>query len=722
MTQANTPRPAWRDLADQALTQLRLRSASGTPAFPFAPLDTPEPGAARAGFGRMCKDFDPDEDFVVSGTTAFDRLAPLPAALAPYRMRPDPRHLQAVLRFAAALGSAETWAACLMPRHLTLVETGESWLIEPLDKIIEQGFAADLQVIRRSGQLGALAIHRLFLGHTARSREKDKIYASDLGQTIEAMAINPTPAIALTPNAALLDDDLRAMFDHHLTLPSLSRDILIAHLEESHPGTNPGDDDSFRNALPKDRVLAQQDILGLIRALRAPTAAGVAAKLPHKLPAKADAQPTPPPRVSPGPSLAALPIPADLKQMLTQVSEDLLAWKAGTLAWSEISRGALLVGPPGVGKTETGRALARSAEIAFVECSLSAGLGQDAHLGESLGRIQAQVDRAKAEAPSILFLDELDAVGDRATTRGSNSGYERRFITGLNEMLDGFEGREGVFVIGTANHPELIDRALVRAGRFDRVMRIDLPDRRALAQILRLHLGDALPGADLDRLATAAIGASGADVAAAIRAARGLARGRRETFAEAHLTEVIGAAHRQDPPDLIRRIAIHEAGHAIVASCLDHPAPVRIAFTADGAETTYAATANPGTRAARDGRLAAKMAGRAAELLMLGEIAEGSGGSAMSDLAQATVLALREELSFGLGATGAIWFDEMPNPAVWLARDPKLRARVEARLAQASSHARQILTPRRAIIERLAQALINTREVEGEALQALLAG
>ena len=152
---------------------------------------------------------------------------------------------------------------------------------------------------------------------------------------------------------------------------------------------------------------------------------------------------------------------------------------------------------------------------------------------------------------------------------------------------------------------------------------------------------------------------SGADVAAAIRAARGLARGRRETFAEAHLTEVIGAAHRQDPPDLLRRIAVHEAGHPILASCLDHPAPVRIAFTADGAEPTYAATANPGTRAARDGRLAAKMAGRAAELLMLGEIAEGSGGSAMSDLAQATVLALREELSFGLGATGAIWFDEM---------------------------------------------------------------
>ncbi|GHE04544.1 hypothetical protein U879_06795 [Defluviimonas sp. 20V17] len=412
------------------------------------------------------------------------------------------------------------------------------------------------------------------------------------------------------------------MFDQHLTLPPLSRDILIAHLEESHPGTDPFDEDSFRNALPKDRVLGQQDILGLIRALRAPTAAGVAAKLPHKPPAKADAQPTPP-RVSPGPSLAALPIPADLKQMLTQVGEDLLAWKAGTLAWPEIARGALLVGPPGVGKTETGRALARSAEIAFVECSLSAGLGQDAHLGESLGRIQAAFDRAKAEAPSILFLDELDAVGDRATSRGSNSGYERRFIAGLNEMLDGFEGREGVFVIGTANHPELIDRALVRAGRFDRVMRIALPDRRALAQILHRHLGDALPGTDLDRLATAAIGASGADVAAAIRAARGLARGRRETFAEAHLTEVIGATHRQDPPDLIRRIAIHEAGHAIVASCLEHPAPVRIAFTADGAETTYAATANPGTRAARDGRLAAKMAGRAAELLMLGEIAEG---------------------------------------------------------------------------------------------------
>ncbi|KDB05087.1 hypothetical protein U879_03345 [Defluviimonas sp. 20V17] len=720
MTQAYAPRPAWRTLADLALNRLRLRSATGTPAFPFAPLEAGKSGGVGSGIESLRDDLDVFEDEVeASGKTVKARPLPLPPALTPFRLRPDPRHLQALLRLAFALGSTAAWEACLEPHRLTLIEAGQTWLLTPLQDVITGGFAGDLRVVHRARQLGALGLHEVLPSRRGGRLEKDPATARDIAQLLEDIAANPTPAIGLVTDAGLLTEEQRAMFDHHLVLPPLSREILIAHLAESHRGTVPADALAFRTTLPSDEVLAQQDILGLINGLRAPTAPEVAARLPHALPPEEKVE-APRPRVSPGPTLAELPIPVDLKEMLTGVSADLLAWKAGDLAWSEISRGVLLVGPPGVGKTETGRALARGADLTFVDCSLSAGLGRDKHLGESLGRIQAAIDRAKAEAPSILFLDELDAVGDRANSLGHNSGYERRFITALNEMLDGFEGREGVFVIGTANHPEQIDRALMRAGRFDRVMRIALPDRKALTQILRLHLGESLSGADLDRLAADAVGSSGADVAAAIRTARGLARSRQEAFAETHLAEVIGARRRQELSALTRRMAIHEAGHAIVANLLEHPNPIRIAFTAEGAETTYATDDNLGTKAARDARLAALMAGRAAELLMLGEIAEGSGGSAMSDLAQATLISLREELSFGLGAAGALWFADVPDPAVWLVRDPQLRVRVEDRLAEASRAAREILASRQEVITQLADTLVAQRELKGEVLRELL--
>lgn len=732
MPQTHSTPPAWLRLADEALSRLRDQAPHGTPAFPFAQRPRPKGRPLRTALTKIAAE---DAEIFELFDTGFHsgpntgpntglpmddalRDPPAPEALNPICLRPDPRYLQALLRLARAFGSVAGWEACLAQGALTLVETGEHRMIEPLYTVLRYGFGGGLDIAKLADEVGELAIHRLTTGYEG-GEKPSSTAARDLDERIDTLLSNPTPAIVLVEQAGFLTEAQRAPFGAPVVIPPLSRELLAAQiLRSGQDFGDPGPPGDLEAALPGDDMLALLDSRTLAHALRATTLAGMIARLTVTAPEPEPAQTAP--AAATGPTLAELPIPADLKAHLLQVCEDLLAWKEGRLAWSEISRGALLVGPPGVGKTETGRALARSADITFIECSLSAGLGSDRHLGESLGRIGAALAQARKAAPAILFLDELDAVGDRATSHGTNAGYERRFVTALNEMLDGFEGREGVFVIGTANHPELIDAALRRPGRFDRVMRIGLPDRRALIRILRLHLGAALPGADLDGLATDAIGATGADVAAAIRAARGLARGRREDFAEQHLAEILGATRRREHPGLARRIAVHEAGHAIVASCVEHPRPLRIAFARSGGETIYAPYAGPETRGELEGRLATLMAGREAEVLILGEAAMGSGGSAESDLAQATLLALREELSFGLGANGPLWFDAAPDPAVWFLRDPGLRARVEARLAGAAEVARGLLETRRQMIESIADAVLERRELEGEALQNML--
>lgn len=714
----NNARPAWLLLADQALDSLRVQATIGTPAFPFARRPALKTQPAKTVLAQIAEEDLAEQDlgpFIPELNFADGPIAATaPEEVDPRILRPDPRHLQALLRLSHALGSLENWEACLAPGALTLVETGASGLIDPLYTVLQHGFAGDLHVTNQSDALGDLALHRL-VGYSSDGRAPTAHSRRDIARTLEAILANPTPAVVLVESLDVLTEAQQRLFGTPLTLPPLTREILAAQIELGGHGFE-GSEADLQAALPDDAMLAEVDMTTLSFALRAGDLSELCARL------------VPPPAaplevvnpVATGPTLSELPIPADLKELLTQVSADLLAWQAGTLDWSEISRGVLLVGPPGVGKTETGRALARGADIAFVECSMNHGLTEDRSLTPTLARIKESFDRAKAAAPSVLFLDEIDAIGNRATAVGHNASYDRRFVTALNEMIDGFEGREGDFIIGTANYLDHIDPALRRSGRFDRVMRIGLPDRTALTQILRLHLGGDLPDADLDRLAADAVGASGADVAAAIRSARGLARGRSETFAEHHLLEILGGKRHHEHPDLARRIAIHEAGHAIVASCVEHPKPIRIAFVGRGAETTYAPCSGPGTRTERDGRLATMMAGREAEILMLGEAAEGSGGSSASDLAQATLLVLREELSLGLGENGALWLDEAPDPAIWFLRDPKLRTRVEARLAQAAEVARGVLEARKEVIERIADVVMGRREVEGEVLEGVL--
>lgn len=194
------------------------------------------------------------------------------------------------------------------------------------------------------------------------------------------------------------------------------------------------------------------------------------------------------------------------KTIALQIVEDLQAWKRGELPWADVTRGLLLYGPPGTGKTELARAMAREPGINFIAANHTTWQAAGA-LGETLKAMGRTFHEARANAPCILWIDEIDSFGSRGN-RSQHQSYDIKLINGFLAHLDGITEREGVVVVGATNHLNLLDEAIKRAGRFDHHAYIGLPTRDDLAVILRQHLGEDLPEADLQRLAVRANGRS----------------------------------------------------------------------------------------------------------------------------------------------------------------------------------------------------------------------
>ena len=408
---------------------------------------------------------------------------------------------------------------------------------------------------------------------------------------------------------------------------------------------------------------------------------------------------------------------------------------------ARVPRGILLAGPPGCGKTLLARALAGDAGARFFSISGSSFVEMFAGVGAA--RIRSLFREASAAAPSIIFIDELDAVGRGRGASGSGDTQAEREST-LNQLLvalDGFDTSSGVVVIAATNRPDILDPALLRAGRFDRHVVIGPPDLKGRLAILDVHVRDKPMAEDVDlaALGRRTAGFSGADLAgvvneAALLAARyGTARIAMPMLWEAVDRAVSGPERRSRlfTPREKELTACHEAGHSVVAATLSPDEPVgKISIVARGiaAGVTWYPQEERivATREDLMTRLAVLLAGRAAEEAVLGVVTSAS----ESDLQRATDLARRMAGELGMGA--ALGPISLKPPTSWLdshagARpSPEMAAlfdgEVRSLLAEGQEAAAAVVRERRALVERLARRLIEMETLEGSELEALLYG
>lgn len=420
-----------------------------------------------------------------------------------------------------------------------------------------------------------------------------------------------------------------------------------------------------------------------------------------------------------------------------QIAEDLIAdvqaAQSGDLPMSSVDRGLLLVGAPGTGKTTLGRAIAKECGIKFVVSS-AASWQSAGHLGDYLRAMRADFNEARRYAPSILFIDEIDSIGSRELVSGDNAQYHTEVINALLEQIQGINTSALVIVIGATNYPEKVDPALRRAGRLDQVVEIPLPNIDGMEQILNHHLAEfrangGKVGSDVVTrvLAELAFGLTGADAEFFVRgAARRARRANRALSQEDLLAEVTRRPRRPDSarrlgPEVMRRVAVHEAGHA-VANLLSSTQGRFVSFASiiprnDGSLGFVARIPSDSavmTRQTMMEELEAFLAGRAAEEVVFGvdNVGGGAGGPEGSDLEVATSFATRIVCRSGLGGGGLRW---STTPTSEQARQ------IDDLLSQSYRGIVTRLQSRRDLLDRIAEALVQKQELSGDELRRLAA-
>lgn len=405
-----------------------------------------------------------------------------------------------------------------------------------------------------------------------------------------------------------------------------------------------------------------------------------------------------------GPVLSDLHGYCEAMSWALDLVEDLKEYRAGQLDWDLVdSRALLLAGPPGVGKTTFAAAVAKTAGVPLIATSV-AEWNAASYLSGTLQRISDAFGRARRSAPSVLLIDELDGISDRSNLTGEYVEYWSQIVNYVLEHLSGIANNEGVVVIGTTNFASKIDPAIRRAGRLDRQITLTLPGPDDLAKIFGHYLaGTALEKADLMPLALAAAGKTGADVEAFVKRAKASARRGRRDLGMPDILEQIREGAPDLPPDLRRRISIHEAGHVLVGRALKTGVFIAASINHAGGEAAFFdAVAMSSTASEIDNTICLLLAGRAAERLTLGDFSVGSGVDEGSDLARATSLSEMLETK-GAGVTGNLYLpDDMVRN---LLQVPGLINAVKARLDKAEARATSILEANRTLLDRVAARL-----------------
>jgi cell division protease FtsH len=425
------------------------------------------------------------------------------------------------------------------------------------------------------------------------------------------------------------------------------------------------------------------------------------------------------------------------KEEVEEIVDFLKHPKKYTELGAKIPKGALLVGPPGTGKTLLAKAVAGEAQVPFF--SLSGSDFVEMFVGVGASRVRDLFRQAKEKAPAIIFIDEIDAIG-RARSKNVNFGSNDERENTLNQLLtemDGFGTNSGIIILAATNRADILDKALMRAGRFDRQIYVDMPDMKERVQIFNVHLKNVKtdPAVDVDFLARQTPGFSGADIAnicneAALIAARhGAATVEQKDFLAA-VDRIIGGLEKKNKiitPNEKRAIAFHEAGHAVTSWLLEYASPlVKVTIVPRG-RSLGAAWYLPEERQITTtdqilDEMCATLGGRAAEQVIFGKISTG----ALSDLEKVTKQAYAMVGIYGLNdrignlsyydSSGENQFTKPYSDVTARTMDEEVSKLVEA----AYQRALHLLTENREKLEELAQLLLDKEVIFKEDLERVL--
>ncbi len=430
------------------------------------------------------------------------------------------------------------------------------------------------------------------------------------------------------------------------------------------------------------------------------------------------------------------------KEELTELVSFLKNPKKFTEMGAKIPRGVLLVGPPGTGKTLLARAVAGEANVPFY--SISGSEFVEMFVGVGAGRVRDMFKKAKENAPCIIFIDEIDAVGRQRGT-GVGGGHDEREQT-LNQLLvemDGFEGNEGVIILAATNRADVLDPALLRPGRFDRQIRVSNPDKRARSQILKVHARNKhfAPDVDFDNIAQRTPGFSGAELANVLNEAALLAvRSGHQMITLSDVDEAIdrvigGPAKKSRKYTEHERklVAYHETGHAIIGLTLEDANQVqKVTVVPRGDACGYnLMTPREETYFSTKKQLLATitgyMGGRTAEEIFFGDVSSG----AHNDIEQATRIARMMVTELGMSELGPIKYDSGDN-AVFLGRDYsqlsnthsgqiafEIDQQVRKIIETAHAQATEIINNNKDKMDIIANALLEHETLNHEQIQSL---
>src|SRR4028118_1053752 len=434
----------------------------------------------------------------------------------------------------------------------------------------------------------------------------------------------------------------------------------------------------------------------------------------------------------------------EAKEELQEVVTFLKQPERFTAVGARIPKGVLLVGPPGTGKTLLAKAIAGEAGVPFF--SISGSEFVEMFVGVGASRVRDLFKKAKENAPCLIFIDEIDAVG-RQRGAGLGGSHDEREQT-LNQMLvemDGFEGNTGIIIIAATNRPDVLDSALLRPGRFDRQVIVDAPDLKGRLEILKVHARNKklATSVSLEAIARRSPGFTGADLANLLNEAAILtARRRKDAITLAEIDDAVDrvVAGMEGTPLVDskskRLIAYHEVGHAVIGSLLPHHDPVqKVTLIPRGQArglTWFTPNEEQGlmSRAQLLARITAALGGRAAEEEIFGDgdVTTGAGG----DLQQVSAMARQMVTRFGMSDLGPMSL-EGQGGEVFLGGglmsrseySEEVAAQIDEQVRVIVEHchddARRIMRENRVVIDRLVELLIEKETIDGEEFRQIVA-